>query len=143
MPWGMPNQWMARKGLDPYEAPVLFTNITKALPPVEPGINHWRCLVPVTSMIVRVDGDDVALRDPDRRLLTLAGLVSGCNRGDDWVNGFSLLTSEVSDGGRTYDAALVVAPVHYADWQDGWNSVERVASCCVPLLLSRLVALAD
>lgn len=136
MVWGMPNLWMASKGLDPLAGLVSFTTIDQDF--ARPGGDHYgfgRCLVPVTSFFTDAD---VELRDPDRPLLTLAGLVGSVEIDGVYTIGMCLLTELVKEASDDYVTGLLVSPAHYSRWMDGWYSVAQVRNCCAPILRSRL-----
>ncbi len=134
--WGMPNLWMAVKGLDPLAGLVAFTSVDQAFSHRPDGYRFGRCLVPVTGLVI--DGSVVS--DPDQTLFTLAGLVGSIDQGDDYATGMCFLMTSITEAGATYPAPLVVAAHHHDDWMDGWHDVERVRSCCSPLLRSRLIS---
>jgi putative SOS response-associated peptidase YedK len=132
--WGMPNYWMASKGLDPFDGHVLFTTIDAA--PAHPRLGASRCLVPVTSIVM---ADGAELRDPYRPLLTLAALVGSIEVDGEYARGMCFLTRKVTDASTTYLAALLIPPESHSDWLDGWYDLARARSCATPLLRSRLV----
>jgi putative SOS response-associated peptidase YedK len=142
MVWGMPNLWMASKGLDPLAELVAFTTIDQDFGPRRDGEHHGygRCLVPVTSFFT---ADGAELRDPDRPLLTLAGLVGSVEVDGVYTIGMCLLTQPVKEASSDYAAALAISPAHYSRWMDGWYSVAQVRNCCTPILRSRLGNLLD
>jgi len=137
MVWGMPNLWMARKGLDPLAGLVAFTTIDQDFGPSRDGDHYGfgRCLVPVTSFVT---ADGVELRDPDRPLLTLAGLVGSVEVDGVYTIGMCLLTQPVKEASDEYAAAMAISPDSYSRWMDGWYSVAQVRNCCTPILRSRL-----
>lgn len=135
--WGMPNRWMASKGLDPLAGLVSFTSIDQEFARSDDGGGYGRCLVPLTSFI---DADGVELRDPHAPLLTLAGLVGSVEVDGVYATGMCVLTQTVEEAARSHAAPLVVAPANYNAWMDGWHSMAQVRNCCSPVLHSRLVA---
>ena len=137
--WGMPNLWMMRKGLDPFDGPVFSMSLSQALTAYSGQIRtpSWRCLVPVTSIALDISGNENDVHDPNCSLLTLAGLICGVESEASYIRGFCFLTSEVHDSEETYDAPLVVAPEHHNSWMCGWGG-NKLRSCCEPLLGSRL-----
>lgn len=132
MRWGMPNLWLARKGKSPFDGPVVFLPLTKAMKTSPHG---QRCLVPVTSFVL-ASGEE--LGSDVRPLLTLAALSDGVDQDGVWESGFTFLTLEVADGARRQAAALALAPEFHDEWLDGWKRTEDLKSACEPLLVSRL-----
>jgi putative SOS response-associated peptidase YedK len=141
--WGMPNHWMMSRGLDPLDGPLLCMKLKQTSSGRSRVPRESRCLVPVTSLVVDDGSDEVSLRDPNRPLLTLAGLISGVQRGDIVEYGFCFLTQTVADASRSYDAPLVVAVRDHDEWFDGWHALDQALGCCNPLIISRLVHATD
>ncbi len=136
--WGMPNHWMASKGLDPFDSPVLFMTIQQASSRTGGAAPGSRCLVPVTSITLRRGTEYIRLSDPDRPLLTLAGLYGGIDRNDEYEYGFCFLTETISGTSPAHNAPLVVEPARHDEWMCGWTHANRIRSLCDPLLVSRM-----
>ena len=134
--WGLPNPWMARVGLDPLDGALPFAKLSDP-PPRPDGESgpYWRCLVPITGLVIRVDGAETRWRDPDRPILTLAGLIGSVVRADSADFGFGLLTAPVREGAARQELPLVVSEQHHEEWMCGWYGLAEVSRCCAPLLL--------